>query len=243
MEEFEYHRELFHGLSTILQDVRHKVKQEKLPHAMIAGLNSDNPTKILAALEVVMTYVKTSGTKSPDQTIGEYCAMWQFSAADVLVLKTAALSDIQMQHLVSLYEEVENLVATRVTEWLDKAYDKPVPNPEKVKEHLNKISPQHRENLVVALRRFMFRFLSVEQISASNPLSHYAPHLVLCLPHESNMDEETLNAQLPPSICVANTYAFFTLLRSMVEVTQTKTTTMNERKKVAQRQTKNFNNM
>ena len=56
-----------------------------------------------------MTLVKTAGgggaARGGDatQTIGEFCKLWQLASADVAILKTASLNDIQLQNLVSLY--------------------------------------------------------------------------------------------------------------------------------------------
>jgi hypothetical protein len=89
------------------------------------------------------------------------------------------------------------------TKGIDKAYTKQLS--EKVREEISKLALPQQEHLLIALRRFMFRylfgycfffsfllyllfmwtnllvfrFLSVEQIPAHAPLRHYVPNLLL----------------------------------------------------------------
>jgi len=221
MKEFEFHRELFHGFSTILQDIRSKVPQEKLPYSKVEALKSDtrvadSATSILSALEVVLTYLKKTGTTKTTQTIGEFCHLWQLDPATLSHLKASSLLDVQLQHVICLYEEVEDVSANKVAEWVDRAYTKPLQ--ETVKYDFEKFYSQFpAQALVVTFRRFIFRFLSVDKISQEAILADYLPNLLLCWPHEVAVDESQIAEKFPRSLQLAHSYSAYSLLRDKLE--------------------------
>jgi len=250
LKEFEYHRELFHGFSTILQDVKAKVPQEKLPYAKVEALKSDsrvadNATHILAAFDFVMTFVKKTPA-SPTQTIGEYCQAWQLDQATTLHLRISSIVDVQLQYLVCLYEEVEDIIASRVVEWLPQSYTKPMTD--NVKGDFVKFSSSLvHDALMITLKRFIFRYLSVEKISPNKALADYVLNLLLCWPHEVPINEEQIASTFPRSLLIEHTYVAYSLLREKQETQQKKQVQAGEKPKrsttVARRRRDDFSSM
>jgi len=217
---------LFHGSSTILQDIREKLPQEKLPHAKISALRSDsrvtdNATQILAGLDFVMTFVKKTSTLSlfsvketTQKTITEYCKQWKLEVPELL--KISYISDINLQYLISLYEEVEDIIANTIAEWVDKSYSAALNGGNKdelfVLEQKTSL-----EVLFITFRRFIFRYLSAEKIDAAQPLSNFLSVLLLCWPYDKKPNEVLLETFFPPSLQVSQTYSAYSLLRDKFE--------------------------
>jgi len=229
IREFEFHRELFHGSSTILQDIREKLPQEKLPYAKISAIRtdsriSDKAAQILAGLDFVMTFVKKTGNLSSFsgkeialKTIAEYCKHWNLEVPELQ--KVSSISDISLQYLISLYEEVEDMIANTIAEWTDKAYSS-TPLSGKEKEDIMILEQKSSlEVLVITFRRFIFRYLSAEKIDPEQHLSNFLPVLLLCWPHDKR-DEVLLETFFPPSLLVSQTYSAYSFLRDKLEEQQ-----------------------
>jgi len=232
--EFEFHRELFHGSSTILHDVRQKVPQESLPADKIAAIkiNNDriesNAVKILAALEFVLAFVKKTGvptsntlTSAPKKTnnlptIMEYCKHWNLGTPDI-----SLIPDVGLQYLASLYEEVEDILADKYDEWLDTPYNAPITST--MEQELQEMESHFPiDVLVVVFRRFMFRYLSAEKIKPEQPLSSFLPLLLLCWPFDKIIKEEALQQVFPKSLLIANSFYAYTYYRELLETRQKK---------------------
>jgi hypothetical protein len=214
MEGFEYHLELFHGFSTILEDIRAKIPQEKLTSPIKNdSLVEASASAILAELGFVMTYLKKTGA-NPTHTIANYCL--QLDPNTTSHLTSPPIADIQIRHLIDLYEEVEDIIAAKIAlvdlyAGSDHLYTTTIPA--EVKGELDVFSKKiPLPAFITALRRFIFRYLSVEKIKPNHPLMHYLAALFLCWPHDIPKDEDKIESEFPSSLLVCHSCKAYTML-------------------------------
>jgi len=215
--EFEFHLELFHGSSSILNDISAKIPQEKLSADKIHNIKTtiaitERAHHILATLDYVMCFAKKTGG-DPNQAILEYMEKWKL---DVANLKLGQLPSLQLKHLVALYEEVEDLLGKILAECVNQVYCGPLPND--VKDELVVcMTKTTLETLLITFRRFILRYLCVDQINPDNFVIDYLCSPAICWPQGAFKEEEEIRAVFPKHLCVGHTYNAYAFLRDKYE--------------------------
>jgi len=139
---------------------------------------------------------------------------WHLDTAN---LKMAPqLISLQLKHLVGLYEEVEDMLGKTLAECIDQNYCVQLPND--VKGNLIICSQTvNLEILLVTFRRFILRYLCVEQLNPATELIDYLSDPAMCWPSGAFSDEAAIRAIFPKHLCVGHTYHAYSFLRDVHE--------------------------
>ncbi|GES94790.1 hypothetical protein GLOIN_2v1577211 [Rhizophagus clarus] len=218
LEPFPYHMELFQECMRILSDIKNLITQESIPIEKINLLEHtlDNAPEILSSLEFLLCFVKRTVINDKDISIKDYISQW---------LKLSSLSrhegfskilniDLRLKHLVALYEFVEQQVANVKIKYIHEKYKAPLSADMKtaILESIN-IKQQKTtagwlipaDAFALALKRFMFRFLSLENQKETELLYVYLQDSSLNL-WPSTILENHIDELFPKNLLVANTY-------------------------------------
>ncbi|CAJ0639633.1 1969_t:CDS:2 [Entrophospora sp. SA101] len=194
----------------------------------------DDANNILSSLEVLLCFIKHNAIGQEDMLIQDYVKQWM--KLSLLMMKPAFANllnaDLSLKHIVALYEFVEEQVANRVIEYIDDVYKEGLTleqeneivavvdftnNQQKstltIKQKAKKIPA---DALIVALKRFTLRFLSVESKDYSNePLNVYLTNMDLNF-WFSEIDQATIDL-FPDTLLVSHTFRIYKFCVSQLE--------------------------
>ncbi|CAG8457944.1 2929_t:CDS:1 [Racocetra fulgida] len=135
LEPFYYCMEMFQCSTTILYDIKQKIKQESIPQNMLAlligGISSNYPSEfsssagnveiilsgneseLLSALELLLCFVKRTAGSDGNITLKNYIQHWVKLSVltENKALEKVLNTGLQLKHVVALYEIVEGKVA------------------------------------------------------------------------------------------------------------------------------------
>ncbi|UZO21060.1 uncharacterized protein OCT59_013464 [Rhizophagus irregularis] len=217
LEPFPYHMELFQGYMRILSDIKNLITQEPISIEKMNLLDHtlDNASENLSSLEFLLCFVKRTAVRDKDISIKDYISKW---------VKLSSLSthegfarflniDLRLKHLVALYEFVEEQVADVKIKYIHEKYKEELSTDMKAaimnsvdfkKQTTMKIAIP-AEAFSLALKRFMFRFLTLENQKEMEPLYVYLQDSSLNL-WPSTIPENIIDELFPENLLVANTY-------------------------------------
>ncbi|CAG8674406.1 4885_t:CDS:2, partial [Dentiscutata heterogama] len=129
LEPFSYCMEMFQGSTTILYDIKQKIKQEPIPQDKVLLLTSgvsqnqhsefitrnaevtfsDNESELLSALELLLCFIKRTTDIDADMTLKSYIQQWVKLSVltENKILEKVLKTDLQLKHAIALYELVE----------------------------------------------------------------------------------------------------------------------------------------
>ncbi|GES94812.1 hypothetical protein GLOIN_2v1481157 [Rhizophagus clarus] len=229
LEPFPYHMELFQGCMRILSDIKNLITQEPIPADKMnllrvsenSGLRHDsesaldNASEILSSLEILLCFVKRTAAGDGEIPIKDYVSRW---------MKLSSLAahdgfsrflniDLRLKHLVALYEFVEEQVANLKIKYIHDKYKAPLSA--EMKNAINQSVDFEQQTIMkemipaeafaLALKRFMLRFLILENQKEMEPLYVYLTDNSLNF-WPSTIPEERIDALFPDNLMVANTY-------------------------------------
>ncbi|CAG8810190.1 28726_t:CDS:2, partial [Dentiscutata erythropus] len=146
LEPFSYCMEMFQGSTTILYDIKQKIKQEPIPQDKILLLTSgvsqnqhsefisstrnaemifsDNESELLSALELLLCFIKRTTDIDADMTLKSYIQQWVKLSVltENKILEKVLKTDLQLKHAIALYELVEEKVADIMIESIATKY-------------------------------------------------------------------------------------------------------------------------
>ncbi|CAG8740360.1 12875_t:CDS:1, partial [Racocetra persica] len=141
LEPFSYCMEMFQSSTSILYDIKQKIKQEQIPQdklvLLLAGgisqnhysefssgtrieevVLSGNESELLSSLELLLCFIKRTADIDANMTLKSY--IQQLVKLSVLtenkVLEKVLNTGLQLKHAIALYELVEDKVADIVVE-------------------------------------------------------------------------------------------------------------------------------
>ncbi|GBB96188.1 hypothetical protein RclHR1_00270034 [Rhizophagus clarus] len=251
LEPFPYHMELFQGCMRILSDIKNLITQEPIPADKmnllgVSGLSSsfmfsqeptfDNASEILSSLEILLCFVKRTAVGDGEIPIKDYISRW---------MKLSSLSahegfsrflniDLRLKHLVALYEFVEEQVANLKIKYIHDKYKAPLSV--EMRNAINQSVDFEQqtttkemipaEAFAKALKRFMLRFLTLENQKEMEPLYVYLTDNSLNF-WPSTIPEERIDALFPDNLMVANTYEAYEFTMNRIENTINTMNSMN----------------
>ena len=178
LQEFIFARELFHTCRGILDDLQELIPQQPLTDVFRSSLSSQgeqslkNVQDLLEHMEIVLCLLKRHRVGKPDDPLIEFTDNWLRGPRpfpkDLLPQPHSA---IQLTHVVALYEFLEDMLAKSAAKRVHDMYR--VPIPEEIANEMTKGTPasgtteSHRSVITainVALKRFIYRYLSSEEM-------------------------------------------------------------------------------
>ncbi|PKC65425.1 hypothetical protein RhiirA1_514579, partial [Rhizophagus irregularis] len=240
LESYPYHMELFQGYMRILSDIKNQITQEPIPIEKMNSLgfseNSgleyaskstiDNSSEILSSLEILLCFVKRTAVGDGDRFIKDFVLQWMKLSSLYEHREFSKILDIdlRLKHLVSLYELVEEQVADVKIKYIHEKYQEKLSTDMEaaIMESLGfeqqtttkKVIPA--EAFALALKRFMLRFLTLENQKETDSLNIYLQDGSLNF-WPSTVPEELINELFPENLLVANTYDAYTFTMKKIE--------------------------
>ena len=178
LQEFIFARELFHTCRGILDDLQELIPQQPLTDVFRISLSSlceeslKNVQDLLEHMEIVLCLLKRHRVGKPDDPLTEFTDNWLRGPRpfpkDLLPHPHSA---IHLTHVVALYEFLEDMLAESAAKRVHDMYR--VPIPEEIANEMTKGTPasgtteSHRSIITainVALKRFIYRYLSSEEM-------------------------------------------------------------------------------
>ena len=178
LREFIFARELFHTCRGILDDLQELIPQQPLTDVFRISLSSlceeslKNVQDLLEHMEIVLCLLKRHRVGKPDDPLTEFTDNWLRGPRpfpkDLLPHPHSA---IHLTHVVALYEFLEDMLAESAAKRVHDMYR--VPIPEEIANEMTKGTPasgtteSHRSIITainVALKRFIYRYLSSEEM-------------------------------------------------------------------------------
>jgi hypothetical protein len=241
LELFPYHMELFQGCMRILSDIKNIITQEPIPiekmntlgfsknsglrHAPEPVLN--NASEILSSLEILLCFVKRTAVGDKEKLIKDYVSQWmKLSSLNEHEGFSKILDvDLRLKHLVSLYELVEEQVADAKIKYIHGKYKenlsadmkKAITNSVDFEQQTTMKKAIPAEAFALALKRFMLRFLTLENQKEKEPLYVYLQDSTLNF-WPSTIPEKLIDELFPENLLVANTYEAYTFTMNKIEV-------------------------
>ncbi|CAB4437411.1 unnamed protein product [Rhizophagus irregularis] len=186
----------------------------------------DNSSEILSSLEILLCFVKRTAVGDGDRFIKDFVLQWMKLSSLYEHREFSKILDIdlRLKHLVSLYELVEEQVADIKIKYIHEKYQEKLSTDMEaaIMESLGfeqqtttkKVIPA--EAFALALKRFMLRFLTLENQKETDSLSIYLQDGSLNF-WPSTVPEELINELFPENLLVANTYDAYTFTMKKIE--------------------------
>ncbi|PKY17154.1 hypothetical protein RhiirB3_521757 [Rhizophagus irregularis] len=243
LELFPYHMELFQGCMRILSDIKNLITQEPIPADKmnllgVSGISSsfmfpqestlDNASEILSSLEILLCFVKRTAVGDGEIPIKDYVSRWMKLSSLYAHEGFARFLniDLRLKHLVALYEFVEEQVANLKIKYIHDKYKAPL-STEMRNAIIKSVDFEQQtttkemipaEAFALALKRFMLRFLTLENQKEMEPLYVYLTDNSLNF-WPSTIPEKRIEALFPEILLVANTYDAYDFTMRRIEQT------------------------
>ncbi|MCO5584286.1 hypothetical protein L7F22_038210 [Adiantum nelumboides] len=233
--EFPYQQESFQRHATLISDVRELVAQEMLPTEKLANISREltlgalGAGQMLANLELCLGFLRKTKA-DPSEPLRDYCKRWLDNEAHPIFAK-AVFDGVQVKHVVSLYEgleesaslAVEDLVTSRYRSKLDTEAIEDLKRCVVVKKSggaVGRGSSSSNEKLGTeafrdVLRQFMFRYLTADTFKPEEELLLYLTNPQLVTWPAWDVDPDTLDDIFPSSFKLKHSRALYIALRKM----------------------------
>ena len=178
LQEFIFARELFHTCRGILDDLQELIPQQPLTDVFRSSLyrqceqSLKNVQDLLEHMEIVLCLLKRHRVGKPEVPLTEFTDNWLRGPRPFPKdLLPQPHSTIQLTHVVALYEFLEDMLAESAAKRVHDMYRLPIP--EDIANEMTKGTPasgtteSHRSVITainVALKRFIYRYLSSEEM-------------------------------------------------------------------------------
>ena len=178
LQEFIFSRELFHSCRGILDELQELIPQQPLTDVFRSGLirqsehSLESVQDLLEHMEIVLCLIKRHQVGKPEEPLTDFTDKWLCGSRP---FPKASLpqphSLIQLKHVVALYEFLEDMLAESAAKRVHDVYRGVIPK--EITEEMAKASivcgkaESDRSSLnaiTTALRRFIFRYLSSEEM-------------------------------------------------------------------------------
>ncbi|CAB5391981.1 unnamed protein product [Rhizophagus irregularis] len=242
--------ELFSSSIRILGEIKSLIPQEEIPSeklSLIIGQQSvpsyltlsaslstltskDNSSELLSLLEILLCFIKRTSIGDGNLLLNEFINQWvQLSSlTENSRFKTILSYELQLKHVVSLYEVIEEQVANIMIQFIDKKFKEPLTDDMKKDlddaidfEGGNK-GKIPADSFIIAMKRFIQRVLQAESDKETHPLNTYVTDMSLSLWPSNNVIEEVLDDKFPDTLFVANSFAAYEYVLQKKEISKPK---------------------
>lgn len=178
LHEFIFSRELFHTCRGILDELQELIPQQPLTDVFRSGLvrqsehSLESVQDLLEHMEIVLCLLKRHQVGKPEEPLTEFTDKWLCGSRP---FPKASLpqphSAIQLTHVVALYEFLEDMLAESAAKRVHDVYRAAIPK--EITDEMAKaalVSGKTESvrcalnSITTALRRFIFRYLSSEEM-------------------------------------------------------------------------------
>ena len=175
--QFAFSDELFHACSAILSEIGTTLIQQDLPNELVTSLTREQEHRqrfsndLLEHLEVILVLLKKTGG-DPGSSLDDYIKRWstQLPGSFPDNLLPEPRDGIKLQHIVSLYETLEDQLVDGVVDSMHVDYRENLPDrgAKILAQNLKPKKPEELEIIASKLRRFIFRFLRSDSKTKTN---------------------------------------------------------------------------
>ena len=173
LHEFIFSRELFHTCKSILDELQEMIPQQPLTDVFRSGLlrqreqSLKSVQDLLEHMEIVLCLLKRRQVGKPEEPLTEFTDKWLYGSRPFpKALLPQPHSAIQLTHVVALYEFLEDMLAESAAKRVHDMYRLAIP--EEITEEMTRTAPASERSalnaITIALRRFIFRYLSSEEM-------------------------------------------------------------------------------
>jgi hypothetical protein len=191
----------------------------------------DDASEILPQLEILLCFVKRTAVGDGEKSIKDYISQWMklSSLCEHTGFSRMLKIDLRLKHLVALYEFVEEQVANLKIRYIHDKYKASI-SVDMETEILQSVDFEQQtttkelipaEAFALALKRFMLRFLTLENQKEIDPLWVYLRDSSLNF-WPSTVPEDRIEELFPESLLVANTYDAYEFTMKKIEQTMRK---------------------
>ncbi|CAG8471421.1 4168_t:CDS:2, partial [Rhizophagus irregularis] len=188
----------------------------------------DNASEILSSLEILLCFVKRTAVGDGEISIKDYVSRWMKLSSLYAHEGFARFLniDLRLKHLVALYEFVEEQVANLKIKYIHDKYKAQL-STEMRNAIIKSVDFEQQtttkemisaEAFALALKRFMLRFLTLENQKEMEPLYVYLTDNSLNF-WPSTIPEKRIEALFPEILLVANTYDAYDFTMRRIEQT------------------------
>jgi hypothetical protein len=232
LDLFPYHLELFPSMR-ILGEIKLLIPQEPIPSdklSLIIGQNSymglsassstlassNNSFEFLSLLEILLYFIKRTSVYNGELSLIEFVNQWVqlFSLTEDARLKIILSYNLQLKHIVSLYEVIEEQVVDITIQFVDKEYKQPLSS-EMKKEIDNAVDFENgdrekipADSFIIAMKRFIQRILQIEDDKVYHKLYDYFTDMSLNL-WNNNVIKAIIDVNFPKTLLVANSITVY----------------------------------
>ena len=194
-QTFRYASEPFFDNMLLLQTVEAAISQKMVPSDLRDRIEKDPVIQAEAALRAldVVLYFLDKTKPNPEMTIHDFCSLY-LSKHDFQGLEGTCLLNVHLFTIVGVYEIVEQMVSFKTVDSTPETYKEDLP------PHISQyILRQIQENtinladLITALNRYLFRFLSTTLKEPTEPLRN---SLGVCWPDQTLLENQW-NSEVP----------------------------------------------
>ncbi|CAJ0901056.1 6354_t:CDS:10 [Entrophospora sp. SA101] len=220
LESFQYHMEMFQESNKILNDIKLLIPQEIIPNDKTSlinesisnseFINKDNTLKILSFLEIILCFIKRASIGNGEILIEDFIYQWtklSSLADDNNEFKNILEIGLKLKNIIGLYELIEDYYANGIIE-------SSLNFEAKITEETKSLPAK---SFALALKRFMFRFLTSESVKEDESLGKYLIDMSFNL-WSSDIKEELVKENFPKSLLVSHTFATYKYILKRIEV-------------------------
>eukprot|EP00741_Cyanophora_paradoxa_P020194 tig00000219_g19493.t1 len=224
----------------IMEEIHGKVPQEPLARESVAALEADKELKkqrqrLMSAMDVILsTLNRVPGRWPEEQLLSEFAQQFERYSLEEWLLTLPSVRGLALKHVCALYEELEGICCEAVVEGVADQFKEPLPKGAERTLHegldtaaapaaassSESAPPRVRlEDLRVALRRFIFRYLAGTGADAAAVKQPLAEHLkredLWRRAGGSAPPDAALKACLHSDLTCAHTYHLYKALQAL----------------------------
>ncbi|RIA83495.1 hypothetical protein C1645_786218 [Glomus cerebriforme] len=238
LNPFHYHLELFSSSMRILSNIKSLIPQEQIPSnklSLIISMDSfiafstskDNFSELLSILEILLCFINRTAIGDGELLLKEFIEQWDrlSSLKENKRFQTILSYELQLKHITSLYEIIEEQLADIMIQFIDKKYKEPLTD--EMKKDLDYAIDFDGRNkgkipadsFMIAMKRFIQRILQTDNDREVHQLYMYFTDMTLNL-WNNDVIEEILDDKFPFSPLVKNSLAVYEYVLKKKEIQQ-----------------------
>ncbi|GES94841.1 hypothetical protein GLOIN_2v1778799 [Rhizophagus clarus] len=236
MKNFPFKYELFYKSPRILFDVKKLLLQEPITEKMtvvltmfqpILSLNPDNSVnsvdipELLSLFEIILSFIKELSISHGDTLIVDFVNQW-LKLVRLDTSKYKIFSEFSLKHIVELYELIEEQNSDSIIHKIDDKFK--VTLTQQMKKSINNFIDYNEQDedfipavaFLLALKRFIYRFLSIETKIENINLNFYFLDFTLNL-WPDYIKKELVENLFPNCLYVSHAYNCYTFIVNEIE--------------------------
>ncbi|CAB4494066.1 unnamed protein product [Rhizophagus irregularis] len=238
LKNFSFKYELFHNSPKILFEIKKVLLQVPIPGDKIlmiltffqqsnssiilnSSTNLVNLSDLLFLFEIMLCFIKELSIQNNNMLILDFIDQWlklaRYNIASIDILK-----EFSLKHIIAYYVLIEEQVANSIIHNIDDKFK--IPLVQQMKDSINKAVSYNSQNqqliparaLVLALKRFIYRFLLVNSNIENQNLNTYILDFTLDL-WTDDIKQELIKKLFPTCLLVSHAYNAYTFIVNEIE--------------------------